>query len=80
VHHTLDESSIFEAITGLMKRCRGGYTAVALINGFGIIAFRDPNGIRPLVYGMRKNQYGNDYAVASESVAIDTLEFELQRE
>ncbi|GLD99968.1 hypothetical protein PINS_up008696 [Pythium insidiosum] len=80
VNQQLDEESIFAAVTGLMKRCRGGYTAVALINGFGILAFRDPHGIRPLVYGSRKNHHGVDYAVASESVAIDTLEFELQRD
>lgn len=80
VDKKLDEESIFAAVTGLMKRCRGGYTAVTLINGFGILAFRDPNGIRPLVFGTRSNQYGTDYAVASESVAIDTIEFEVQRD
>uniref|UniRef100_K3WBA6 Amidophosphoribosyltransferase n=1 Tax=Globisporangium ultimum (strain ATCC 200006 / CBS 805.95 / DAOM BR144) TaxID=431595 RepID=K3WBA6_GLOUD len=79
-HKPLDVDMIFDAVTGLFKRCRGGYTAVAIINGFGILAFRDPNGIRPLVFGARKSHYGTDYAIASESVAIDTLEYELQRD
>lgn len=80
VHKPLDENTIFDAVTGLFKRCRGGYTAVAIINGFGIVAFRDPHGIRPLVYGSRKNHHGTDFVIASESVAIDTLEFELERD
>ncbi|DBA04453.1 TPA: hypothetical protein N0F65_010049 [Lagenidium giganteum] len=80
VDQPLDVEMIFDAITGLFRRCRGGYTAVALINGFGIVAFRDPHGIRPLVFGSRSSQHGVDYAIASESVAIDTLEFKLQRD
>lgn len=81
VDKQLDEDLIFAAVEGLFRRCRGGYTAVAIINGFGILAFRDPNGIRPLVFGSRVNShYGTDYAIASESVAIDTLEFTLQRD
>lgn len=80
VNQTLDVEMVFDAVTGLFKRCRGGYSAVVLINGFGIVAFRDPHGIRPLVYGTRKNQYGTDYVVASESVAIDTLEFKMERD
>lgn len=80
VDRPLDVDMIFDAVTGLFKRCRGGYTAVAIINGFGILAFRDPNGIRPLVFGSRKSHYGTDFAIASESVAIDTLEFKLDRD
>lgn len=80
VDQPLDVEMIFGAVTGLFKRCRGGYAAVALINGFGIVAFRDPNGIRPLVFGSRKNHHGTDFAVASESAAIDTLEFEIERD
>lgn len=80
VDRPLDVDMIFDAVTGLFKRCRGGYTAVAIINGFGILAFRDPNGIRPLVFGSRKSHYGTDFAIASESVAIDTLEFKLERD
>ncbi len=77
--HPLKVDQIFDAVTVLFSRCRGGYAAVALINGHGILAFRDPHGIRPLVYGSRSTPDGEDFVVASESVAIDTLGFTLQR-
>lgn len=80
MHKPLETETIFEAVTQVFRRCRGGYTAVALINGFGIVAFRDPHGIRPLVYGSRKSHHGTDYVIASESVAIDTLEFDFERD
>jgi len=57
------------------KRCTGGYAVVAMIIGFGIVAFRDPNGIRPLVLGERKFGGQKEYIVASESVALDILQF-----
>ena len=78
-NHPLNVDQIFSAVTRLYTRCRGGYTVVTIINGHGILAFRDPCGIRPLVFGSRKNHHGTDYAIASESVAIDTLEFNLLR-
>jgi amidophosphoribosyltransferase len=53
-------------------RCQGGYAVVAMITGYGIVAFRDPCGIRPLVYGKRMTDRGDEYMVASESVALDT--------
>ncbi len=69
---------IFDAIRVVHKRCEGGYAAVALISGFGLVAFRDPNGIRPLVVGQRDRSSGaTEYMVASESVALDVLGFEL---
>lgn len=49
------EEAVFDAITSVMKECRGGYAGVYLINGFGLVAFRDPHGIRPLVFGCRKH-------------------------
>ncbi len=69
---------IFDAIRVVHKRCEGGYAAVALISGFGLVAFRDPNGIRPLVVGQRDRKSGaTEYMVASESVALDVLGFKL---
>jgi len=67
--------NIFDAVEALHKRCTGGYAIVALIIGFGIVAFRDPNGIRPLVLGERDSDGQKDYMVASESVALDALQF-----
>ena len=67
--------NIFAAIDALHSRCTGGYAVVALIVGFGIVAFRDPNGIRPLVLGERNADGSTDYMIASESVALDVLQF-----
>jgi amidophosphoribosyltransferase len=71
---------IFGAVEALHDRCKGGYAVVALIVGHGIVAFRDPNGIRPLVLGGRKSGDQMDYMVASESVALDVLQFERLRD
>lgn len=68
---------IFKAIAGVHNRISGGYAVVTLIAGYGLIAFRDPNGIRPLVYGSREGEAGIEYMVASESVALDVLGFHL---
>ena len=64
----------------LHRRCRGGYAVVAMVVGKGVLAIRDPNGIRPLVYGVRKTEQGDDYMVASESVALQAQGFELVRD
>lgn len=73
----IDEQDIFRAVAGVHRRCRGGYAAVAMIPGFGVFGFRDPNGIRPLVYGRRETAEGTEYMIASESVALDTIGFKL---
>ncbi|MES1951186.1 amidophosphoribosyltransferase [Salinisphaera sp. S4-8] len=73
----LAPSDIFEAVTALHRRCSGGYAATALITGYGLIGFRDPHGIRPVVYGKRETEAGTDYMIASESVALDALGYEL---
>lgn len=93
------EDKVFKAIELVMSKCEGGYAGLYLINGIGIVGFRDPHGIRPIVFGSRpaKNRassgavpqtpakMGNaggslDYVMASESVAIDTLGFNLVRD
>ncbi len=71
---------IFKAVSALHRRCKGAYAVVVMIAGVGILAFRDPYGIRPVVIGQRDNGKGKDYIVASESVAIDSNGFELIRD
>ena len=61
------------AVAGVHRRCKGGYAVVAQVLGLGLVAFRDPNGIRPLVLGKREGGGNPEYAVASESVALDLL-------
>jgi len=78
--HELDPSDIFSAISNVHKRVRGAYATVALIIGYGMVAFRDPNGIRPLVFGKRETEAGVEYMIASESVALDANEFEFVRD
>ncbi len=78
---TLLPDDIFQAVAGLNQRCKGAYAAVAMIAGVGILAFRDPHGIRPVVIGKRSySGKDNDYIVASESVVVDSLGFELIRD
>jgi len=71
---------IFDAVEAVHRRCKGGYAVVAMIVGIGVVAFRDPNGIRPLVLGVRERDDGSDYMVASESVALDILRFKRLRD
>lgn len=68
---------VFAAVSGVHHRCRGAYAVIAMVVGFGILGFRDPNGIRPIVYGRKKVAQGYEYIIASESVALDALGFEL---
>jgi amidophosphoribosyltransferase len=77
---SIDQRDIFAAVEGVHRRARGAYAAVAMITGYGIVAFRDPHGIRPLVYGRRDTEEGVEYMVASESVALDALDFNLVRD
>ena len=65
---------------GVHRRCVGGYAAVSLIIGYGIVAFRDPYGIRPVCYGVRETEHGLQYMISSESVALNALGFELVRD
>ena len=75
-----EAADVFAAITRVHQRIKGGYAVVGLIAEMGIFAFRDPFGIRPLCYGTRTTELGVEVMVASESVAIDALGFELVRE
>ncbi len=76
----IGEDDIFSAVAGVHRRCSGAYAVVAVITDLGVVAFRDPYGIRPLVYGKRQTDEGVEYMVASESVALDALGFELVRD
>jgi amidophosphoribosyltransferase len=72
--------AIFAAVSGVHQRCRGAYAVVALIAGWGLLAFRDPYGIRPLILGKSESLAGPEWAITSESVALDTLGFETVRD
>lgn len=77
---SLDPSLIFKAVSVLHSRVRGAYACVVQIAGYGLLAFRDPFGIRPLCYGINQTDAGNEYLVSSESVALEGLGFELVRD
>ena len=77
---SLDLDTIFSAVAGVHRRCKGAYAVVVLIAGYGLLAFRDPNGIRPMVVGTNQTPQGTEYLVASESVALDTLGFKVLRD
>jgi amidophosphoribosyltransferase len=76
----LSENDVFEAVARVHQRCRGAYAAVAMITNYGIVGFRDPHGIRPLVIGKRQTDAGVEYMLASESVAVDALGFDILRD
>lgn len=73
-------SDIFAAVEHVHNRCRGAYAVVGLIANYGMFAFRDPRGIRPLCFGVRDTESGKEYAVVSESVVLDSLGFDLIRD
>ena len=68
----LNTSHVFRALKSIYEKCSGGFSVVALISGIGIVAFRDPNGIRPLSLGTKNKSY----MIASESSALTALDFE----
>ncbi len=78
--YTISKKEVFSAVAGVHRRCKGGYAVVTMIAGHGIVGFRDPHGIRPVVFGKRVTAQGTDYMIASESVALDMVGFELIRD
>jgi len=76
----LDQSDLFKAVEGVHRRCKGAYAVVIMIPNIGIIGFRDPNGIRPIIFGERKTEQGSEFMIASESVALDSLDFKVTRD
>ncbi|MGH8740874.1 MAG: amidophosphoribosyltransferase, partial [Burkholderiales bacterium] len=76
----LDPQTIFAAVTNVHRRLRGAYAVVAMIAGYGVLAFRDPFGIRPAVIGYNETPHGTDYMVASESVAVDANGYRVLRD
>ena len=76
----LKPDEILNAVQALHGRCSGGYAVTALIVGYGLVAFRDPNGIRPAIMGVRETKHGVERMIASESVALDALGFEIERD
>ena len=71
---------VFRAVEKVYERCKGAFAVTVLIVGCGILAFRDKNGIRPLIYGTRETSGGKDFAFTSESVALDALGFKTERD
>src|SRR5258706_1474934 len=76
----LEPQTIFTAVANVDRRLKGAYAVVAMIAGYGVLAFRDPYGIRPAVIGYNETEAGTEYMVASDSVAIDALAFRVLRE
>ena len=76
----LKPDEILNAVQALHGRCSGGYAVTALIVGYGLVAFRDLNGIRPAIMGVRETKHGVERMIASESVALDALGFEIERD
>lgn len=76
----LEAEQVFAAVRQVHERARGGYAVITLIAGRGILGFRDPWGIRPVVLGRRDSVLGTEYMIASESVALDALGFTFVRD
>ncbi|MFY2841489.1 amidophosphoribosyltransferase [Achromobacter ruhlandii] len=77
---SLDDDAMFRAVAAVHKRVRGAYAVVAQISGYGLLAFRDPNGIRPLCIGRQETDEGVEWMVASESVALEGSGFAFVRD
>ncbi len=76
----LKPNDVFRAVERVYDRCKGAFAVTVLIVGYGVLAFRDPHGIRPLVYGTKESPSGLEHAVTSESVALDVLGYQLEKD
>ena len=76
----LSPEMIFDTVKAVHRRCNGAYAVIGMVVGRGVFAFRDPLGIRPAVIGERITDTGTEYAIASESVALQGLGFSLMRD
>ena len=74
---SITPADIFEAVGGVHRRCKGGYAVVVMLMGYGVLGFRDPNGIRPICCGKKETPEGTEYMIASEDVALNALGFDL---
>ncbi|HEU0230336.1 MAG TPA: amidophosphoribosyltransferase [Burkholderiaceae bacterium] len=77
---SLDEKAVYAAVAAVHRRVKGGYAVIAQIAGFGVVAFRDPYGIRPLCMGSNKTDAGSEWMLASESVALTGCGFTFERD
>ena len=80
LQRTLSPEAAIRAVAGVHRRVKGGYAVVSVVLGLGLVAFRDPHGIRPLVLGKREHGEGTEYIIASESAALDILGFVRMRD
>ncbi|WP_029407884.1 amidophosphoribosyltransferase [Thiomicrorhabdus sp. Milos-T2] len=76
----IDQEDVFNAVRAVHKRVKGGYAAVGIISNIGVVGFRDPYALRPVVVGKRETPNGTDYMIASESVALGGLGFTLEKD
>lgn len=80
-HDTFDAESVFQAVAAVHERVQGSYAAIAIIAGHGLLAFRDPFGIRPLILGRRQaGLVGDEWVVASESLVLEASGYEVVRD
>lgn len=77
---SLDPQAVFQAVAAVHRRARGAYAVIAHISSFGMVAFRDPHGIRPLCLGRHDTDAGPEWMLASESVALTGNGFGLVRD
>ena len=76
----VNTQDLFDALGRMYGRCQGGWASTAMLTGFGVVGFRNNHGIRPLILGSRVSEHDTDYALSSESVALDQIGFDIVRD